>query len=44
MSTMNDDLPPEPRPPDIPALVWMVAGVALALAFCVAVILLRPGR
>ena len=42
MTPLYDDLPPERRPQDIPVLVWMVAGALLALAFCVAIILLRP--
>ena len=42
MTPDDDDLPPGPPPRDIPVLVWVIAGAALALAFCVAVILLRP--
>ncbi len=44
MTPLDDDLPPEPRPPEIPVLAWIVAGAALALAFCFAVFLLQPGR
>jgi hypothetical protein len=44
MTPLDDDLPPEPRSPDIPALVWMLAGSVLALAFCVAIFLLRQDR
>ena len=44
MTPIDNDMPPDPRPPDIPVLVWMVAGALLALAFCVAIILLHPGN
>jgi len=44
MTPRDDDMPPESRAPEIPALVWMVAGAGLVLAFCVAIILLRPGH
>lgn len=44
MTRDDDDLPPDPPPMDIPVLAWVIAGAALALAFCVAVILLRPNH
>jgi hypothetical protein len=44
MTPDDDDLPPQPAPVDIPILVWVIGGALLALAFCVAVFMLRPDR
>lgn len=41
--TDDDDLPPPPRSPDIPLLVWVIAGAVLVLAFCMAVMYARRG-
>lgn len=38
----DDDLPPSAPPEPIPILTWVLMGAALLLAFCTAVMFVRP--